>query len=235
MVIYNNMAAMSALNEANRHNNKLSHSMDKLSAGLKVRHASDNASAYSISEKMRVQIRALNQCSANTNKGADITKVAEGAMQSQVELLTTIRELALKSANGVYSDSDRAIMQKEVNQRMTEIDDIAMSTNYNGRYLLNQVEIEHTDIEVIPGSAIFDTEAAERLNVIGLIPEPHTKPAIKRGILCHMPAMSYKDLADGQTVYDPYNFAHNPMLTVPGINSTVYDANGNQYMVVNSN
>lgn len=235
MVIYNNMAAMSVLNEANRQNNKLSNSMEKLAAGLKVRHAGDDASAYSISEKMRVQIRALNQCSENANKGADITNVAEGAMQSQAELLTTIRELALKSANGVYSDSDRGIMQKEVNQRLTEIDDIAMSTNYNGRSLLNQVELERTDMEVIPGSATFNTEAPERLNSIGLIPEPHTKPAVKGGILCHMPVMSYKELSDGQVVYDPYNFAYNPMSSVPGINSTVYDANGNPYTVVNSN
>lgn len=235
MVIYNNMAAMSALNEANGHNNKLSNSMDKLSAGLKVRHASDNASAYSISEKMRVQIRALNQCSSNANKGADITNVAEGAMQSQMELLNTIRELALKSANSVYSDSDRAIMQKEVNQRLTEIDDIAVSTNYNGKPLLNQAELDHTDTTFIPGSATFDTEAAEKLNKIGLVPEPHTRPAKKDGILCHMPSMSYKDLSDGQVVYDPYNFAYNPMSSVPGINSTIYDANGNSYTVVNSN
>ena len=62
MVIYNNMAAMSVLNESNRQNNKLSNSMEKLASGLKVRHAGDDASAYSISEKMRVQIRALNQC-----------------------------------------------------------------------------------------------------------------------------------------------------------------------------
>lgn len=236
MVIYNNMAAMSVLNEANRQNNKLSNSMEKLAAGLKVRHASDDASAYSISEKMRVQIRALNQCSENANKGADITNVAEGAMQSQAELLTTIRELALKSANGVYSDSDRAIMQKEVNQRLTEIDDIAVSTNYNGRHLLNQVELDHTDTTFIPGSATFDTEAAEKLNKIGLVPEPHARPAKKDSrILCHMPSMSYKDLSDGQVVYDPYNFAYNPMSSVPGINSTVYDANGNPYTVVNSN
>lgn len=107
MVIYNNMAAMSTLNESNRQNNKLSSSLKKLASGLKVRNAGDDASAYSISEKMRVQIRALNQCSANTSKGADITHVAEGAMQSQMELLTIIRELALKSANGIYSDSDR--------------------------------------------------------------------------------------------------------------------------------
>ena len=139
MVIYNNMAAMSALSESKRQNNKMSAAMEKLASGLKVRNAGDDAAAYSISEKMRVQIRALNQCSENANKGADITNVAEGAMQSQVELLTTIRELALKSANGVYSDSDRGIMQKEVNQRLTEIDDIAVSTNYNGRHLLNQV------------------------------------------------------------------------------------------------
>ena len=232
MVIYNNMAAMSALSESKRQNNKMSAAMEKLASGLKVRNAGDDAAAYSISEKMRVQIRALNQCSANTNKGADITNVAEGAMQSQVELLTTIRELALKSANGVYSDSDRGIMQKEVNQRLTEIDDIAVSTNYNGRHLLNQVELDHTDTTFIPGSATFDTEAAEKLNKIGLVPEPHTRPAIKDGILCHMPSMSYKELQAGQMVYDPDNSVYKPLTAMPVINDIVYDAGGGSYRVV---
>ena len=206
MVIYNNMAAMSVLNEANRQNNKLSNSMEKLAAGLKVRNAGDDAAAYSLSEKMRVQIRALNQCSANTNKGADINKVAEGAMQSQVELLTTIRELALKSANGVYSDSDRAIMQKEVNQRLTEIDDIAVSTNYNGRPLLNQAELDHTDTTFIPGYNAFDSEAAETLNTIDLVPETPNQAAVRDGIMCYRPPTSYLELNNGQTVYDANSF-----------------------------
>lgn len=235
MVIYNNMAAMSALNEANRQNNKLSGSLEKLASGLKVRNAGDDAAAYSISEKMRVQIRALNQCSANTNKGADITKVAEGAMQSQVELLTTIRELALKSANGVYSDSDRAIMQKEVNQRLTEIDDIAVSTNYNGRPLLNQAELEHTDSRFIPGSTTFDSEAAENLNRISLIGEAPNQAAKRDGIMCYMPPESYTELQTGQIIYDATSFEYKPLTTLPGIGATVYDAAGGIYTVVDGN
>ena len=202
MVIYNNMAAMSVLNESNRQNNKLSNSMEKLASGLKVRHAGDDASAYSISEKMRVQIRALNQCSANTSKGADITNVAEGAMQSQMELLTTIRELALKSANGIYSDSDRGIMQKEVNQRLTEIDDIAASASYNGRQLLNQAELDHVDSRFIPGSTAFNVDAPAQDNSIALVAETPNAYAVKDHIPCYRPPTSYHELAAGQMVYD---------------------------------
>ena len=234
MVIYNNMAAMSTLNESNRQNNKLSGSLKTLASGLKVRNAGDDASAYSISEKMRVQIRALNQWSANTSKGADITKVAEGAMQSQVELLTTIRELALKSANGIYSDSDRVIMQKEVNQRLTEIDDIAVSTNYNGKPLLNQAELDHTDTIFIPGSTTFDSEAAERLNTIDLVPQTPNQPAVRDGIMCYMPPTSYTELNNGQTVYDANSFTYNAMSSMPSIGSTVYDAAGGSYTVVDA-
>lgn len=234
MVIYNNMAAMSALNESNRQNNKLSGSLKKLASGLKVRNAGDDASAYSISEKMRVQIRALNQCSANTSKGADITNVAEGAMQSQMELLTTIRELALKSANGIYSDSDRVIMQKEVNQRLTEIDDIAVSTSYNGKPLLNMAELDHTDTTFIPGSTTFDSEAAETLNTIDLVPETPNKAAVRDGIMCYMPPTSYLELSNGQTVYDVNSFTYNAMSSMPGIGSAVYDATGGSYTVVDA-
>ena len=237
MVIYNNMAAMSVLNESNRQNNKLSNSMEKLASGLKVRHAGDDASAYSISEKMRVQIRALNQCSANTSKGADITNVAEGAMQNQMELLTTIRELALKSANGVYSDSDRGIMQKEVNQRLTEIDDIAASASYNGRPLLNQAELDHVDSRFVPGSTAFNVDAPAQDNSISLVAETPNAYAVKDHIPCYRPPTSYHELAAGQMVYDANTIVYNkiqPPASLPGIGSTVYDANGVRYTVVDA-
>ncbi|MGM9540394.1 flagellin, partial [Anaerovibrio sp.] len=173
----------------------------------------------------------------NTSKGADITNVAEGAMQSQMELLTTIRELALKSANGIYSDSDRAIMQKEVNQRLTEIDDIAASASYNGRPLLNQAELDHADSRFIPGSTSFNVDAPAQDNSISLISETPNAYAIKDHIPCYRPPTSYHELTDGQMVYDANSIVYNkiqPPASLPGIGSTVYDANGVSYTVVDA-
>lgn len=137
MVIYNNLAAMSALNETNKNTNKLNKAIKKASSGMKLNSAEDDSSAYAISEKMRVQIRALRQDIENTKTGRNLIATAEGGIQNIVENLRNLKEKALDAANDHNTDKDREFIQKEVNVRLEEINDIASATNYNGRILLN--------------------------------------------------------------------------------------------------
>ena len=135
-VVNNNSAAM-ALGELNKNSNNLAKDLRKVSSGVKITGAGDGASEYVISEGMRSMIRALNQDIANTKTGRDIIKLAEGGIQSIIEELRTLKELAINSANDHNGAIDRATLQKEFDQRMANIDNIAEETNYNGKLLLN--------------------------------------------------------------------------------------------------
>lgn len=112
MVIFNNMAAMSALNETNRNTSKLEKTIRQATSGMKINSAGDDASGYSISERMKVRIRALNQNDENVKKGESLLKIAEGAIQSQMNLLKTVKERVINAHNDSNTEADRAIIQK---------------------------------------------------------------------------------------------------------------------------
>lgn len=114
----------------------LQKSMEKLSSGEKINRAGDDASGLSISEKMRSQIRGLNQASRNIGDAVSFTNVAEGYLQETTDVLQRIRELAVQASNGVYSDEDRMQIQVEVSQLVAEVDRIASSAQFNGMNLL---------------------------------------------------------------------------------------------------
>ena len=151
MVIKNNSAAQLALGELSKNNNKLSKSLQKVSSGMKLNGADDGASEYAISEKMRVRIRGLEQDIINSQTGSNLVRTAEGGIQNIIDNLRDMKEMAIKSANDHNTDADRATIQKEFAQRMAEIDDIAATTNYNGKILLDGSYEEPTS-SVIPGS-----------------------------------------------------------------------------------
>ncbi len=136
MVVKNNMSAISTLNTLNRNSAALSKSLQKVSSGMKINGAADDASGYAISERMRVQIRSLDQANQNTQNGNSMMKTAEGAVASTVEILKTLKEKVINAANDTNTDSDRATIQKELNQSIDQIDDNANIT-YNGKYLVD--------------------------------------------------------------------------------------------------
>ena len=136
MVVKNNMSALSALNTLNTNTNALSKSLKKVSSGMKINSAADDASGYAISEKMRVNIRSLNQANANAQNGNSMMKVAEGAVSSTVEILKTLKEKAVNAANDTNTDADRATIQKELDQSIDQINDNANVT-FNGQYLVD--------------------------------------------------------------------------------------------------
>ena len=133
---YNNAANM-VLGEQKKNESKLAKDLKKAASGMKLNSAGDAASEYSISEKMRVQIRGLDQDIENVKNGKSLLAVADGGIQNILDELRSLKELAINSANDHNSDQDRATIQKEFDQRKTQIEDIAEDTNYNGIPLLN--------------------------------------------------------------------------------------------------
>ena len=136
MVVKNNMAAVNTLNTLNKNQSELSKSLQKVSSGMKINSAGDDASGMAISERMRVQVRALDQDHANTDNGNAMMRTAEGAVQSTVEILKMLKEKAINAANDTNTDEDRALIQKEVDHLIDQIDDNALTT-YNGKYLID--------------------------------------------------------------------------------------------------
>lgn len=136
MVITNNASAGFILGTLNRNINKKAKASGQLSLGEKIRNAGDDASGYAISEKMRVKLRSLDQADVNVQNGASMLRIAEGAIQSQINLMRTIKEKVIDAHNDSNTDIDRAIIQKEITQYYEEINDIAAETTFNGRHLL---------------------------------------------------------------------------------------------------
>jgi len=136
MVVKNNMSALNTLNTLNKNTNALKKSLEKVSSGMKINSAADDASGYAISERMRVQIRSLDSANQNAQNGGSMLKVAEGAVSSTVEILKTLKEKAVTAANDTNTDADRATIQKEMDQSIDQINDNANVT-FNGQYLVD--------------------------------------------------------------------------------------------------
>ena len=136
MVVKNNMAAVNTLNTLNKNESALSKSLQKVSSGMKINSAGDDASGMAISERMRVQVCALDQDDTNTKNGSALLRTAEGAVQSTIEILKTLKEKAINAANDTNTDEDRAVIQKEIDRLIDQIDDNALTT-YNGKYLID--------------------------------------------------------------------------------------------------
>ena len=138
MVVQHNLNAINANNKMNMNVSGTKKSTEKLSSGLQINRAGDNAAGLAISEKMRSQIRGLSQATKNANDGISLIQTAEGGLNETHSILQRMRELAVQSANGTYQDdTDREAIQLEVDALKSEIDRIASSTEYNGMKLLD--------------------------------------------------------------------------------------------------
>ena len=136
-VINTNISSLTAQRNLNKSQGSLATSMERLSSGLRINSAKDDAAGLAISERMTSQIRGLNQAIRNANDGISLAQTAEGALSETTNNLQRIRELAVQSANSTNSASDRAALQSEVNQLKQEIDRIASTTEFNGLKLLD--------------------------------------------------------------------------------------------------
>ena len=138
MRINTNVMALNAQNKLTTNQSKVEGSIKKLSSGLRINGASDDAAGLAISEKMRAQIRGLGQAQDNAQDGISLLQTAEGALQQTTDILQRMRELTIKAQNtGVLTDADKTSISSELSTLRNEIDRIATSTTFNGKKLLN--------------------------------------------------------------------------------------------------
>ena len=136
MIINHNMSSLYADRVLGISNDNIMKNMEKLSSGERINRAGDDASGLAVSEKMRSQIRGLNQASKNIMNGVSFIQTTEGYLTETTDILQRIRELAVQSANGIYSDEDRMQIQVEVSQLVSEVDRIASQAQFNGMNML---------------------------------------------------------------------------------------------------
>ncbi len=155
MIINHNLSAMFAQRTLGITNGAIHNDISKLSSGMRINKAGDDASGLAVSEKMRSQIRGLNQASQNASNGISFIQTTEGYLQETTDILQRIRELAIQASNGIYSAEDRMQIQVEVSQLVAEVDRIASAAQFNGMNLLTGRFARETGENVIGGSMWF--------------------------------------------------------------------------------
>ena len=165
MVINNNLAAMTILGETNKNSKAMKKGLEKVSSGMKINSAGDGASEYSISEKMRAQIRSLDQDSRNAQNAQSLLKVADGVLSNSVAIMRTMKEKAIDAANDTNTDADRAIIQKQLDQQIDQLNDNALVT-FNGKYIFDGAA-DHTYSKEQTIMAALNTEWIS--NSLGMI------------------------------------------------------------------
>jgi len=136
MIINHNMSAIFADRQLGVTQGELTKDVEKLSSGLRINRAGDDASGLAVSEKMRSQIRGLHQAERNIQNGVSFIQATEGYLQETQDILHRIRELAVQSANGIYTDEDRMMIQVEVSQMVDEVNRVASHAQFNGMNML---------------------------------------------------------------------------------------------------
>ena len=155
MIINHNMSAMFAqrtLGNTNVHTQK---NIEKLSSGLRINRAGDDASGLAVSEKLRAQVRGLNQASANAQNGISFIQTAEAYLQETTDVIHRIRELSVQSSNGIYTAEDRLYIQVEVSQLIAEVDRIASHAQFNGMNVLTGRFARETGENTVTASMWF--------------------------------------------------------------------------------
>ncbi|MBR1911867.1 MAG: flagellin [Treponema sp.] len=152
MVINHNMSAMFSNRSLGVTNLALQKDMEKLSSGMKINRAGDDASGLAVSEKMRAQIRGLNRASRNATDGISFIQTTEGYLQETEDIIQRIRELAVQSSNGIYTEEDREMIQVEVSSLIAEVDRIASCAQFNGLNMLTGRYARPTGENSVTGS-----------------------------------------------------------------------------------
>ncbi|NCN04118.1 MAG: flagellin [Spirochaetales bacterium] len=188
MIINHNMSAMFAQRQNKFNNLNVDKNIEKLSSGLRINRAGDDASGLAVSEKMRSQIRGLNQAERNASDGISLIQTTEGYLQETTDILQRVRELAVQSANGIYTSEDRMQIQVEVSQLIDEINRVASHAQFNGMNLLTGRFAANEGTNVVTASMWFHiganmdqreqvfigTMTAQGLGLQGLGGLPHT-------------------------------------------------------------
>ena len=148
LMVKHNLAAINTLNQLNKNDSALQKDVQRLSSGMKINGAADDASGYAIADKMDVQVRSLGQNEQNTQNGKSLLQTAEGAIDSTVSILRTLKEKVINAANDTNTDVDRQTIQKALDQAVDQLDDNA-NVQYNGEPLMNG---SHNSKVLYPGT-----------------------------------------------------------------------------------
>ncbi len=155
MIINHNLSAMFAQRVQNEAAQNVQSDMEKLSSGMRINRAGDDASGLAVSEKMRAQIRGLNQASRNASDGVSFIQTTEGYLQETQDILQRLRELAVQSSNGIYTSQDRQQIQVEVSQLVDEVDRVASQAQFNGINMLTGAFARSEGTNVVTASMYF--------------------------------------------------------------------------------
>lgn len=161
MRINTNIAALNTYNQYTVNNNATNKSIEKLSSGYRINSASDDAAGLAISEKMRSQIRGLDQASSNAQDGISMVQTAEGALEETEDILQRMRELSVQASNDTYTSEDKEAIQSEISQLIDEIDRISTDTEFNNKTLLDgSLDVEAELLDTNAGINSVDATAA---------------------------------------------------------------------------
>jgi len=167
--IQTNVASLNAQRNLNSSQGGLATSLQRLSSGLRINSAKDDAAGLAIADRMTAQVKGLGQASRNANDGISLTQTAEGALQESTNILQRVRELAVQSANSTNSASDRLSLQSEVNQLVSELDRISDTTSFNGIKLLDgSFQAQQFQVGANAGETISVTVAEANSDSLGV-------------------------------------------------------------------
>ncbi len=155
MIINHNMSAMFAHRQQKFNVLNTEGNMEKLSSGMRINRAGDDASGLAVSEKMRSQVRGLQRAERNTADGISLIQTTEGYLQQTQDILQRVRELSVQASNGIYTDEDRMQIQVEVSQLVSEVNRIASHAQFNGMNLLTGRFAAETGTNVVTASMWF--------------------------------------------------------------------------------
>ncbi|MCL2007993.1 MAG: flagellin [Treponema sp.] len=155
MIINHNLSAMFAERSLGVVDVRLTKEMEKLSSGLRINRAGDDASGLAVSEKMRAQIRGLNQASVNASNGISFIQVSEGYLQETQDIVHRIRQLSVQASNGIFTAEDRMYIQVEISQLVAEVDRIASHAQFNGMNMLTGRFARMDGMNVVTASMWF--------------------------------------------------------------------------------
>jgi flagellin len=197
LTVYQNIMSLNSQRHLSGSQTALATSIERLSSGLRINHAADDASGLAISEKLRGQITGLQRASMNAQDGISMLQTAEGALEEVSSMLQRMRELAVQASNGVYTSNDRIEIQKEVEQLKDEIDRISSATEFNTKKLLNGDGTALWSASSSKIEAIIRDEVAEGNYKINLETKPGSNQIFKTDIMTLAEGSIASEIVDG--------------------------------------
>lgn len=188
MIINHNMSAINAQRVQGDVTKEVTKNMEKLASGMRINRAGDDASGLAVSEKMRAQIRGLNQASRNASDAVSFIQTTEGYLQESQDILQRLRELSVQSSNGIYTAQDRQQIQVEVSQLVDEVDRVASHAQFNGMNMLTGSFAREEGTNQVPSAMYFH---------IGANVDQRTRVYV--GTMTAA-ALGLKDLGDGKKI-----------------------------------